>query len=122
MSRLLATRSLKCHFGGGVATEWTKNQPKTSPERFDLDVHFDAIDYKNRTARIISNNGASEVKIVTNGESVSFIEVAAAAVDVTTVFAVYGSDRDFIAVDTRHLAFLGRSMAEQYYGSCRVWQ
>jgi hypothetical protein len=122
MSQLRTARSLKCRFGEGISTVWTGGQPKTSNARFEQDVHFDAIDLKKQTARLIGNAGSNDVEALQTEIGVSFIETAPSVVDVTTVFGVYGKDRDFLAVDTRHVTFLGTSMAEQYYGSCRIWQ
>ena len=122
MSQLLAARSMKCHFDSGSSTTWTGSKPKTSTARFDQDVHFDSIDYKNQSARLIGNNGADDVKVFATVVGVSFIESAPAVVDLTTVFPIYGTSHDFIAVDTRHVMVSGASMAEQYYGSCQIMQ
>lgn len=122
MSQLLAARSLKCHFGSGSSTTWTGSKPKTSTARFDQDVHFDSIDFKNQSARLIGNVGAGDVKVFATEVGVSFIDLAPAVVDLTTVFPRYGNNHDFIAVDTRHVMVSGASMAEQYYGSCQIMQ
>lgn len=122
MSQLLAARSLNCHFGSGSSTTWTGRKPKTSTARFDQDVHFDSIDFKNQSARLIGNVGAGDVKVFATEVGVSFIDLAPAVVDLTTVFPRYGNNHDFIAVDTRHVMVSGASMAEQYYGSCQIMQ
>jgi hypothetical protein len=122
MSQLLAARSLKCHFGQGTSTTWPGSKAKTSTSRFDQDVHFDSIDFKNQSARLIGNIGAADVKVFATEVGVSFIDSAPAVVDLTTVFPIYGNGHDFIAVDTRHVMVSGASMAEQYYGSCQIMQ
>jgi hypothetical protein len=121
-TQLHAARSLRCHFGPGTSTEWTGSKPKTSIARFDQDVQFDSIDIKNHSARIIGNLGASDIKVFVTEVGISFLETAPAVFDVTTVFPVYGEDHDFIAVDTRHVTSVGKAMAEQYYGICKISQ
>lgn len=121
-TQLHAARSLKCHFGPGTSTEWTGSKPKTSAARIDQDVQFASIDIKNQSARIIGNPGASDIKVFVSEVGISFLETAPAVFDITTVFPVYGKDHDFIAVDTRHVTSLGKSMAEQYYGTCKIGQ
>ena len=122
MSQLLTARSLKCHFGEGTSTMWQGSKPKTSSAHFDQDVHFDSIDIKSQSARLIGNIGARDVKVFATQVGVSFVESEPAVVDLTTVFPIYGNNHDFIAVDTRHVMISGASMAEQYYGSCQVLQ
>ena len=121
-TQLYAARSLKCHFGPGTSTEWTGSKPKTSPARMDHDVQFDSINIKSQSARIIGKQGAGDIKVSVSEVGISFLEIAPAVFDITTVFPVYGEDHDFIAVDTRHVTFSGKSMAEQYYGTCKIWQ
>lgn len=120
-SRLHTARSLKCHFGSGTSMEWAGSKPKISSARFDQDVQFDSIDLKNQTARVIGNIGADDIKVLLTEVGISFLESAPTVLDITTVFAAYGVDHDFIAVDTRHVLLFG-AMAEQYYGTCKIWQ
>ncbi|MDD5324605.1 MAG: hypothetical protein PHR71_04735 [Polaromonas sp.] len=124
MSKLLAARSLKCHFGQGVETTWPNGKPKTTTAHAgtDLDVNFDSIDILNQSARMIGNIGASDVKVSATQVGVSFVQSAPSVVDLTTVFPIYGNNHNFIAVDTRHVMIPGAAMAEQFYGSCQVLQ
>ena len=113
-----ATRSLKCYFSTGVATEWIGSKPKTSDAGEGVPVVFDSIDVKRGTARVISNGGAGDVAVLVTGVGITFIETALAVVDVTTVFPVYGESHEFLAVDTRHVRLLGKAVVEEYYGAC----
>ena len=122
LSQLFSAHSLKCHFGQGTRTMWPGGKPKTAIAHSGADVHFDAIDIKYQSARVIGNNGARDVKVLPDRVGLSFIELAPSVVDLTTIFAMYGKDHDFIAVETRHVMDSGGSMAEQYYGSCQVVQ
>jgi hypothetical protein len=122
LSQLFAARSLKCHFDQGSRTIWPGSKPKTSTAHFGQDVHFDATDIKYQSARVIGNIGARDVKVLPARLGLSFMELAPAVVDLTTVFPIYGKGHDFIAVDTRHGMVSGAPMAEQYSGSCQVLQ
>ena len=121
-SRLSAARSLKCQFGPGTGTEWASGSPKTSAARFDTEITFDAIDSKRGTARLIGNIGAGDVRVTSSPVGISFMEIQPAVVDVTTVFSAYDKSGNFIAVDTRHVNASGVPMAEQFFGTCKVWQ
>jgi hypothetical protein len=120
--QLFAARNLNCHFGPGTSTAWPGSKPKPSTAHFGQDVHVALIDIKNQSARVIGQFGADDVKVLPARVGLSFMELAPAFVDLTTVFPIYGNDHDFIAVYTRHEVVSGRSMAEQYYGSCQVLQ
>ena len=120
LSQLFSAHSLKCHFGQGTSTMWPGSKPKTSTAH--LDVHFDSIDIKYQSARVIGNTGARDAKVLPARVGLSFIQLAPDVIDLTTVFPIYGKDHDFIAVETRHGMASGASMDEQYYGSCQVLQ
>jgi len=121
-SQLRNARSLKCHFGSGTTTQWTTSKPKVSNARDEQDVQFDSIDLKNHTARVIGNIGAADIRAMPTQVGISFIESTPAVFDTTTVFAVFGVDNEFLAVDSRHVLYLGTPLAEQYYGTCKIWQ
>ena len=120
ISQLFSARSLKCHFDNGTSTMWPGSKPKTSAAHLGQDVHFEAIDIKYQSARVIGNSGARDVKVFPARAGLSFIEMAPDAVELTTVFPVRGKDRDFIAIDTRHVMASGAAIGEQYYGSCQI--
>lgn len=121
-SQLRNARSLKCHFGSGTATQWTGSKPKVSNAQNDQDVQFDSINLKNGTARLIGNVGAADIKALPTQIGISFIESTPAVFDTTTVLAVIGEDKEFLAVDSRHVLLLGTPLAEQYFGTCRILQ
>lgn len=122
-SRLSAARSLKCHFTGGVSTDWTSGIAKTNTSaQFDEDVTFDAIDLKRGTVRVIGNIGSGDARVTLTPVGLSIFDLNPGVVDVTTVFSVYDKSGSFIAVDTRHVNAFALAMAEQYYGTCKVWQ
>ncbi len=122
MSQLFSARSLKCHFDHGTSATWMGSKPKPSPVRAGPELHFDAIDIKYQSARVIGNAGARDVKVFPARAGLSFIEMAPNAVDITTVFSIYGKDHEFIAIDTRHELVSGVAIGTQYYGSCQLVQ
>jgi hypothetical protein len=142
-NRLIAARSLKCVFGKGSHGDWkrdaglwprlaaglgqllgTKHDGVTvKHSRFDATVHFDSIDHKAKTARLIGNQGSGESRIVTTASGVTFIEETGFGnLMFTTVFPALNNERAFIAVTSRHLLTLGGPFPSQYHGICEVWQ
>jgi hypothetical protein len=120
-AQLVAARSLKCHFGPGTGTQWRDNKPAIRSARFDEDIQFDSIDLGKASARVIGNVGASDVRVLNTPVGLPFLDTQPAVFDITTVFAVYTKNNEFPAVDSRHVMVLGAAMAQQYYGTCKVW-
>lgn len=122
LKQLYAARSLKCHFSSGFITHWSANNPETSTANNDQEIQFDSIDIRNQSARVNGKPRVGDIKVIVNDVGISFIKTEQVVMDITTVFPAYGEDQDFIAVDTRHVSLLCRSLAEQYYGTCKIWQ
>jgi len=127
--RLFHARSLKCTFTLGTQGDWHTGQLKTSAitgEEFVL--HFDSIDAKKGTARLIGNVGAGDIVTILTSRGLSFIEETSVGnLNVTTVFPFYKEDtQEFVAVTSRHLLLpgeYGRSpYPSQYHGTCQVWE
>ena len=121
-SQLFHAHSLKCHFGAGTTTRWKGNGPNTAPAKDEQDVQFDSIDLKRRRARVIGNIGASDVDAIASPVGITFIESKQAVFGTTTVFAILAAPDEYLAVDSRHVLFMDTVAAEQYPGTCRVWQ
>lgn len=121
-AQLAAARSLKCHFGQGTEAKWKDNKPTVGSASFDEDVQFDSIDLGKQSARVIGNVGTGDVRVLNTAVGLSFLDTAPAVLDITTVFAVYTENKEFPAVDSRHVSYLGTAMAEQFYGTCKVWK
>ncbi len=85
-------------------------------------LHFDSINSKAGSARIIANQGAADVFLFVTAEGFHFIEEAPAGnVNFTTVFAEYAKGtRDFVSVSSRHIN-LRPPLPSQHHGTCRVW-
>jgi hypothetical protein len=121
-TELASARSLKCHFGPGTKALWKGNEPAVSPARFDEDIQFDSIDLDKQSARVIGNIGSGDVRVLNTVVGLSLLESEPAVLDITTVFATYTENNEFPAVDSRHANYQGMPMAEQFYGTCKVWQ
>lgn len=121
-SRLYAAHSLKCKFSEGIGTTWDGLKQKISSQRNDDIVQFDSIDINKHSARVIGNLAAGDVSVISNEVGLTFIEIKPLVLSITTVFSANSVNTEFISVDTRHVNVFGTPMAEQYYGSCKIWQ
>jgi hypothetical protein len=149
--RLVQARSLKCTWDQGAYARWDSEPtwttrllmlvgvrasgsaseaaaPVVRLTRWGDDnvTHFDAIDVRAGTARIIGNNGAGALLASAGPGGLMFLEQTdAGGVNVTSVFpfprrAHAGAD-EYRAVTSRHLAtLLGDPLVSQYYGTCTV--
>jgi len=85
-------------------------------------LHFDSIDAKKGTARLIGNQGSADVFSFMTQTGVHFMEqTGTGAVNVTTVFAEYAAGtQNFMAVTSRHLSIDG-PFTSQWQGTCKTW-
>ena len=117
-----AARSLRCQFPSGGAIFLTDTNPRYRPAQGVQGV-FDAIDRRNRRARVIGGTGAGDVQVIVAPEALTFIELSPTGYpQVTVVFAKFRPrTRELLASDSRNtIASTGQVLVEQYYGSCRV--
>jgi hypothetical protein len=128
LASLKASRSLKCDFPiGSVVGDWLASGPSIERDAKGMSLHFDAIEWNEKRARLIANQGATDVVSMSSQAAITFVEMTGVGnVNVTTVFATYRPrSTDFIAVTSRHVG-LGLAglmpVTSQYYGSCRVWE
>ena len=126
LKRLLATRSLKCEFTTSATAKWDSGSPvsEAGPDR--LALVFDAIDIKKGEARLIGNQGATDVIVAATPAGLTFIErTDGGNFMMTSVVPWHGSEGDFSAVTSRHIAWVGLykpPIASQLYGACTVFQ
>lgn len=123
-SRLVGSRSLRCTFGPGASADWESGKPIVKEDKFDAVLQFDAIDLKTKKARLIGNQGASDVAALVTSAGVTFIgETSFGNLSITTVFSDYvKGTRDFVVVHSRHIGGLGSPLPSQYHGTCKVWE
>lgn len=118
---LLAARSLKCGFPVNAVTNWKSGTPKVTVGREDFTLHFDSIDVKAKTARLIGNQGAGDITAFATEAGVHFFEQTPSGnLALTTVFATRSAG-GFIAVASRHIDLMGGPLPSQYHGVCRIW-
>ncbi len=122
--QLLAARSLKCVYGPGSIADWEGGRLKLRLVDAGLpEAHFDSIDLQMQTARLISNIGASDVKVLLSLSGISFLEETGSGnFNFTTVFAESSSEGGFIVVASRHVNLLSGPLVSQYHGTCKVWK
>ena len=117
-----AARSLRCQFPSGGAIVLTDTNPRYRPAQ-GVEGVFDAIDRRNRTARVIGGAGAGDVQVIVAPKALTFLELSPTGYpQVTVVFAKFRPrTRELLASDSRNtIASTGQVLVEQYYGSCRV--
>jgi hypothetical protein len=127
LSRLQTSRSLKCTFPIGSVADWKASGPVMERDPKGMSLHYDAIEWNGKRARLIGNQGAGDVGTITGLAAITFVELTpVGSVNVTTVFAAYQpGTTDFIAVTSRHVGTGIPGLPpvpSQYYGSCRVWE
>jgi hypothetical protein len=71
--RLASVHSLRCSFGPGSQTDWSKGKPVTKSARFDVVLQFDSINTQAGTARLIGNAGASDVAVWLTAKGMTFM-------------------------------------------------
>lgn len=127
VSRLVASRSLRCQFDQGTQAKWETGNLKIETVRFGEGgaVTFDSINSKAGRARVIGNAGAGDVDLIPAAGALTFVETTGlGSVNVTTVFGEYRTrlSREFIAVQSRHIiGMLGSApLPSQFHGTCRV--
>lgn len=121
--RLFAARSLKCKYPNNSYTRWDSGRAAIElGSDANMALHFDSIDKKAGSARIIGNQGAADVFVLPTVRGVHFLETTPSGnVNFTTVFAAYAKGtRDFVSVTSRHIDLNGPSPS-QHHGTCRVW-
>jgi hypothetical protein len=122
---LLAARSLKCQIGPGSVAKWSDGKVAIEKDTFASATHFDSIDLKSGKARLIGDQGASDVSVWATASGITFVEQTGFG---NLVFTTVFSERipgkaDFYAVVSRHMLMLrGNPLPSQYHGSCRIWQ
>lgn len=122
VQHLRAARSVRCSFPRIAIGEWSAGSVRVVADTQEFVFQIDAIDHGARSARLIGNQSASDLTMVTGPLTMSFIEVVSSgAVITTTVYPWRDGVLGFRAVTARHVATVG-PLPSQSYGHCRVWQ
>jgi len=127
VERYLEAKSFKCNFENGYFAFWENGKLKSEITKDPLSLIFDSIDYTNSTARLIGNQGSSDIIVTFTVGGVTFIEKTGSGSFIsTTINFPRVNDKNLIdqyfAVHSRHIAtILGAPMSSQYYGQCKIW-
>jgi len=124
ITQLVSARSLECLFGPGTVAEWKAQRFTISQDLWKGDTHFDSIDPKGGKARLIGNQGATDVLVLPSSSGLTFVEATSAGnFSFTTVYASHcGAAGIFSAVMSRHMNLLGEPLSSQYHGTCKILQ
>ncbi len=122
--KLITTKSLKCQFGKGLSASWEHGQLKLENDDFKTIIFFDSIDMDKGKARMIANQGSSDVAVIPGVMFITFIEQTGGGnVIFTSVFPNYAKGtEDFISVTSRHINLPGGPLPSQYHGTCKIWE
>ena len=133
LESLLKAKSLKCYYSEGYTGIWDDGKLKIEKGHLgtsekDSAMVFDSIDLKKGTARLIRNQGSSDVIVLETPAGISFIEKTPVGyLMVTTVFASYKKGtNEFVCVYSRHVGSFSPlklgPMPSQWHGTCKIWQ
>ncbi|MBL0338859.1 MAG: hypothetical protein IPP67_06780 [Rhodospirillaceae bacterium] len=119
-------KTMRCTFNiPGISAGWdsngefksTKSDFSTKPQ--DAVIIFDNINQDKMTARMVGNNGASDVYVLSTEKSLSFLEITSSGNPILTTLFLSASlsDHTFPAVMSRHISII-QPVISQFYGTC----
>jgi hypothetical protein len=123
-SRLRGARSLRCNFISTVNT-WVRNGHRTTEQISEKgSAVYDNIDVAKGTARIVANNGASDVVVWVERTfgSLWLRERAPSGNEiVTTIFPMYAEGTDaFVVLEARHSMVGQIVLGQDSFGTCKI--
>lgn len=122
-ARLQGARTLRCAFTKTTSVDWEPSgalKTETRDERLAFD--FDAVDLEKHRARVLGNQGASDVSVHGTGGGVTFVELTASGNFITTTVAPWlAPSGEFAAVHSRHVIVAPGMppVFSQFYGTCK---
>ncbi|WP_439643872.1 hypothetical protein [Gemmatimonas sp.] len=117
---LSSIKSFRCHFTVSVTGGLDAVPPKPKVARETLELIFDSIDHKRRTARLISNQGAEDISAHLADDAIFLLESTLSGhLQVTAIYEPRGQDGLYKAVHSRHTSMMDHPLPSQFYGSCR---
>jgi hypothetical protein len=112
-----------------MQADWMSGKLKNSVgKEEDFVLHFDSVDPQRGKARLIGNEGATDVVVIPSASGLNFLEETPSGnINLTTIFqSAEKNSTDFIAVTSRHLLFPGLAglypFPSQHHGTCKIWQ
>jgi hypothetical protein len=123
VSRLKHARSLRCTFTSEVAT-WVRSGHRTVEQTTEKStVSYDNIDLAKGTARIIANDGASDLSVWWErfGSLWMLERTPSGNIVATTVFPMYAEGtNDFVVLEARHSITGAIAIGQDTYGTCKL--
>jgi hypothetical protein len=115
------TYSFRCNYSTGNSGNFDRGYPQTESDKSLGDSIFDNIDLEKKSGRLIGNNGASDVTVLTKGNSLNILEITGTGnMNVTTIFL--SNDPKFKGrlpvVQSRHVYLSNGPIPSQYLGFC----
>jgi len=123
-SRLRGARSLRCAFTSSVNT-WVRSGHRSIEQTDEKgSAVYDNIDLSKGKARIVANNGASDIVVWierTWGSLWMRERTTSGNEIITTVFPMYAEGTDeFIALEARHSIVGQIVLGQESFGTCRI--
>jgi hypothetical protein len=122
---LTSVTRLRCHFTTSTGVVWKGGKPDVRTEPVDLRLTISEINIQEGTAEASGPQGRRLVTAVLSDGTLSLMETARGAVDLTTVFATESSPGKFKAVRAQHAyvfltvpPFDENPTVAQSYGDC----
>jgi hypothetical protein len=122
LEQLKGVRSLKCRFLLMETVKWAGAQPKMETGQEELVLHFDSIDQKTGTARMIGNEGADDVSVLGRSANITIVErTGFGSFTFTTIYPDF-QNGEFVAVHSRHIDLPNGPRSSQHHGTCKIWE
>lgn len=114
------------HFTQGAQLKWEGGKISVDRATFgnpSATVHYDAVDVKAGTGRMIGNAGSTDLVVVSTSAGITLIEQTGSGNLVfTTVFRTrQKGTSEYAAVMSRHIDTPPGPFPSQYSGSCVLW-
>ena len=113
-------KAFRCAFDVGAITRFVDGASFRTADAGSLGELIFSIN-DDGSARIIGNQGASNIPFLDLGNALHFIEATGVGyMNVTTIFLLRTGDGRLLAVHSRHLAILDDYLVSQYNGTCQL--
>lgn len=121
--RLRLSSTFRCEFPIGVSGNLQRDSPSSTVFREKFSLVFDNVSVPNGTARMIGNNGGSDIVVSGADEGITLLEpLESGFFQMTVIYAAHNSSGSFKAVHSRHSSLMGWPLPSQYYGSCSAFR
>jgi len=122
--KLVSAKCIRCEFTQGRIADFSKIKIKIENDKFGNPITICSIDLKQKTAKIIGNQGSSLVHILLTPQGLTFMEQTGIGnlAFYTVFFEFKKGTKDFCSVTSRHINLPTGPLPSQYYGYCKLWE